>query len=83
MGNIASHGLVDAGTALSSAEIWLGIGYKEIAPGVFRSLDEMRQFRMTTSDLLPTHGRIGSHVHFEALDKSGKVIENLHLPVGK
>jgi hypothetical protein len=47
----------------------------------FRSADGLRQFRMTTSDLLPTHGTIGSHVHFEALDHLGKVIENLHLPV--
>jgi hypothetical protein len=81
LGNIGSHGIVDAGSALRSAEKWLGTGYKEIAPGVFRSSDGLRQFRMTTSDLLPTHGSIGSHVHFEALDASGKVIENLHLPV--
>ncbi len=73
---------MDAGTALRSAEKWLGNGYKEIAPGVFRSSDGLRQFRMTTADLLPTHCRIGSHVHFEALDDAGKVIENLHIPVG-
>ena len=36
---------------------------------------------MTPRDLLPTHGNIGPHVHFEALNKAGKVIENLHLPV--
>jgi hypothetical protein len=82
LGNIGSHGVVDASTALSSATKWLGTGYKEMAPGVFRSADGLRQFRMTTADLLPTHGRIGSHVHFEALDDAGKVIENLHLPVG-
>lgn len=82
LGNIGSHGVVDAGTALSAAQRWLGVGYKEIAPGVFRSSDGLRQFRMTNADLLPTHGSIGSHVHFEALDDLGKVIENLHLPVG-
>jgi len=82
LGNIGSHGVVDAGTALGSAQKWLGAGYKEIAPGVFRSADGLRQFRMTNADLLPTHGRIGSHVHFEALNDAGKVIENLHLPVG-
>jgi hypothetical protein len=71
----------DAGTALRSGEKWLGAGYREIAPGVFRSADGLRQFRMTTADLLPRHGNIGSHVHFEALDQAGKVIENLHLPV--
>jgi hypothetical protein len=36
---------------------------------------------MTTRDLLPTHGDIGPHVHFESLDAKGVVIENLHLPV--
>jgi hypothetical protein len=36
---------------------------------------------MTTRDLLPTHGNIGPHVHFEALDAAGNVIENLHLPI--
>jgi RHS repeat-associated protein len=81
LGNIGSHGVVDAGTALSAGSKWLGAGYKEIASGVFRSADGLRQFRMTNADLLPTHGNIGSHVHFEALDDLGKVIENLHLQV--
>jgi hypothetical protein len=81
MGNIGSHGPVSPSVALGSAERWLGQGYREIAPGVFRSADGLRQFRMTTRDLLPTHGNIGPHVHFEALDALGRVIENLHLPV--
>ena len=80
-GNIGSHGPVSPATALAGAEKFLGAGYKEIAPGIFRSADGLRQFRMTPRDLLPTHGNIGPHVHFEALDKAGKVIENLHLPV--
>jgi hypothetical protein len=81
MGNIGSHGPVSPSVALGSAAKWLGQGYREIAPGVFRSADGLRQFRMTTRDLLPTHGNIGPHVHFEALDALGEVIENLHLPV--
>jgi hypothetical protein len=81
LGNIGSHGPVDPTTALSSAESWLGKGYQEIAPGIFRSAGGLRQFRMTPRDLLPTHGNIGPHVHFEAFDGAGKVIENLHLPV--
>lgn len=36
---------------------------------------------MTTSDLIPTHGTIGPHVHFETLNSTGQVIENLHVPV--
>jgi RHS repeat-associated protein len=81
MGNIGSHGPVNPTTALSGAQRWLGPGYREIAPGVYRSADGLRQFRMTTSDLLPTHGNIGPHVHFDALDAAGDVIENLHLPI--
>jgi hypothetical protein len=80
-GNIGSHGPVSPATALAGAEKFLGAGYKEIAPGIFRSADGLRQFRMTPRDLLPTHGNIGPHVHFEALNKAGQVIENLHLPV--
>jgi hypothetical protein len=68
-------------TALVGAEKFLGAGYKEIAPGIFRSADGLRQFRMTPRDLLPAPGNIGPHVHFEALNKAGQVIENLHLPV--
>jgi RHS repeat-associated protein len=88
MGNIGSHGPVPIDDVLAGAERWLGQGYKEIGPkgsGVFRSADNMRQFRMTAQDLNPVgHGAksgIGSHVHFEALDKFGEIIENLHVPL--
>jgi RHS repeat-associated protein len=50
MGDIGSHAPVNPTTALSAAEQWLGPGYSEIAPGVYRSADGLRQFRMTTSD---------------------------------
>ena len=82
LGDIGSHGPVDPTTALSGAEKWLGQGYREIAPGVFRSSDGLRQFRMTSRDLLPTHGNIGPHVHFESPNPSGgPPLENLHLPI--
>lgn len=38
-------------SALTQAENYLGPGYAEIAPGVFRSADGARHFRMTSSDL--------------------------------
>lgn len=81
LGNIGSHGVVDASVALNSGIKWMGKGYAEIGPGVYRSADGLRQFRMTTSDLAGSHGTIGSHVHFEALNKAGNVVENLHLGV--
>ncbi len=81
-GNIGSHGPVSPDVALRGAEKFLGPGYKEIEPGVFRSADGLRQFRMTTRDLLPTHGNIGPHVHFEIPNPSGgPPLENLHLPI--
>jgi hypothetical protein len=81
LGNIGSHLPIASGDALNHGIKWLGAGYNEIAPGVFRSADGLRQFRMTAADLLGSHGKVGPHVHIEALDKFGKVIENLHLPI--
>lgn len=66
---------------MNSGIKWLGKGYTEVAPGVYRSADGLRQFRMAASDLAGAHGTIGSHVHFEALNKAGNVVENLHLGV--
>ncbi|MFN7843074.1 MAG: polymorphic toxin-type HINT domain-containing protein [Pirellula sp.] len=81
LGNIGSHLPIASGDALNHGIKWLGAGYNEIAPDVFRSADGLRQFRMTAADLLGSHGKVGPHVHIEALDKFGKVIENLHLPI--
>jgi RHS repeat-associated protein len=76
---------VHGGTAaindvLAGAERFLGGNYKEIAPGVFRSADGLRQVRMTDADILGQHGG-GAHVNFEVFDKSNmwKPIENSHV----
>jgi RHS repeat-associated protein len=84
LGNIGNHGPMRADEALRHGQTWLGKGYKEVGPkgsGVFRSADGTRQFRMTNADLAGSHGNMGSHIHFEALDARGKVIENLHVPL--
>ena len=76
-GNIGG-GSTSASRALTQAENYLGPGYREIAPGVFRSADDTRQFRMTIDDL--TDPRQGTHVHFEAIGSDGRVIiENSHV----
>lgn len=63
---------------LDAAEKYLGPGYKEISPGVFRSADRTNQFRMTDSDL--TDPKQGPHVHFEYIGPDGKqIIENSHV----
>ena len=83
-GNIGSQEPMNAGDALRHALNWLGPGYREIGPhgsGVYRSVDNLRQFRMTNGDLTGTHGNIGAHVHFEILNFRGNIIENNHVPI--
>jgi RHS repeat-associated protein len=75
MGNIGSQVPRPASEILSGAIKWLGPGYKEIGPGVFRSCDGLRQFRWTSA------GKSAPYFNFEALDTTGKVIENLHVPI--
>lgn len=74
-GNVTA-GVLREGEALGAAERWLGTGYREIAPGVFRSADNTRQFRMTASDL----GAKRPHVHFESIGPNGREItESAHV----
>jgi hypothetical protein len=64
--------------ALTQGEKWLGENYKEIAPGVYRSADGTRQFRMTNNDLMDP--KQGPHVHFEYIGPNGRTItENSHV----
>lgn len=74
-GNVSS-GTTTTANALSAAERYLGSGYNEIAPGVFRSADNLRQFRMTTLDILDAR----PHAHFESIAIDGRtILENGHL----
>ena len=74
-------GIASAEAALRGAERWLGKGYMEIAPGVFRSAVGRRQFRMTDSDLLDP--KLGPHVHFESIAQDGRtIVENSHVLLG-
>jgi RHS repeat-associated protein len=79
LGNI-SGGQATGEQILHGAEKWLGPGYRQIAPGVYRSKDETRQFRMTTSDL--TDPKQGPHVHFESIGPDGRtIVENAHVGI--
>lgn len=64
-------GKTTARAVLKNAERWLGPGYREIAPGVFRSADGTRQFRMRDVDL----GASEPHVHFESIGSGGRLIQ--------
>lgn len=79
---LTAQGAVDVDTVLAGALKWLG-DYNEIAPGVYRSTDGLRQFRMAPSDLAGTHGG-GQHVHFEAFEwRNGEWerMENSKIPI--
>jgi len=71
VGNISVRTLQLTGRArtaeqgLMLGERFLGNGYNEIAPGVFRSADGLKQFRMTNSDLLGKGFNDIPHIHFE------------------
>lgn len=71
VGNVAVKTLQLTGKARTAeqglllGERFLGKGYSEIAPGVFRSTDGLRQFRMTNSDLLGRGFNDIPHIHFE------------------
>lgn len=80
-GNVGG-GATSAQNALTQANNYLGPGAKEIAPGVFRSADGTRQFRMTNGDITGAHGDIGPHVHFESIGSDGRTItENSHVGI--
>ncbi|MBP8892700.1 MAG: hypothetical protein KBH09_10120 [Saprospiraceae bacterium] len=71
-----------ARTAEKGLEIggrFLGTGYKEIVPGVFRSSDGLRQFRMTDADILHS----SPHFNFEIFSPNNfnKPIKNYHMPI--
>jgi len=52
--------------ALNAAENFLGRGYKEVAPGVFKSADGKSMVRMTDSDLAKAGNHAGApHMNFE------------------
>ncbi|NOU15929.1 MAG: RHS repeat-associated core domain-containing protein [Bacteroidales bacterium] len=67
---------------LELAGKFLKPGYSEIAPGVFRSSDQLRQFRMTTSDITGAHGP-GPHFNFEIFSplNLNKAATNYHVPI--
>jgi hypothetical protein len=95
--NAATRNLPD-GRILRMADIkaerlkFLGPGYKQVAPGKWRSVDGARQFRMKPNDYLGNHPHpssphyIGPHAHFEFLQPNAagtgfNVLKNVHVAV--
>ena len=75
LGNLAG-GEATIDQVLNAGEEWLGEGYQEIGPGVFRSADGTRQFRITNNDI----SGLEPHAHFEYIGADGRtIIENSHV----
>lgn len=73
-GNITSDVILSADELLQAGEQFLGNGYKEIGkPGssVFRSADDLRQFRIDDNSLLGKHSPGVPHGHLETFAPGG------------
>ncbi|HCC83783.1 TPA: hypothetical protein DEP96_02955 [Candidatus Uhrbacteria bacterium] len=79
--NITSKFKPTISQLLDTGEKFLGKGYKEIGKngsGVFRSLDESKQFRIDQNSLKGLHTPLLSHGHLEVIEK-GKSVTNNHV----
>jgi hypothetical protein len=83
-GNITSSHIITADDALDTAIVFLGDGYREIGrpgSGVFRSADDLRQFRIDNNSLLGNHAPDVPHLHFETYAPSARnPSTNNHIP---
>ncbi|MCL2578165.1 MAG: PKD domain-containing protein [Defluviitaleaceae bacterium] len=85
VGTLADGTRMTTNQALDAASDFLGRGYREIAPGVFRSSDGLRQVRMTNADVLGRHAG-APHMNFEigtTVNRNGRLVfersENMHI----
>jgi hypothetical protein len=78
--NITSNFAISSNEATEMGLKWLGDGYKELDRGVYRSMDNFRQFRMDGNSLDGAHAPFVPHVHLETYTKStGKFDVNNHI----
>jgi len=83
-GNIISQHILTSDELLKAGEDFLGAGYKEIGKpgsGVFRSIDQTRQFRIDQGSLSGSHALGTPHGHLEVYAPgSTKPLTNNHIP---
>jgi RHS repeat-associated protein len=78
----ARNNKASADDALSLGDKWVGSGYKEIAPGVFRSADGTKIFRITEKCISGTcPGMKAPHVVFEWIEEGVKNPKKIHLEI--
>ncbi|WP_407287101.1 putative T7SS-secreted protein [Streptomyces sp. BP-8] len=84
-GSIVGQHPMSPDEALTAGEQFLGDGYKEMGRnrGVFRSADDLRQFRMDQDSLAGGHWPHVPHVHFQIFENAGdkKSFVNNHVPL--
>ncbi len=82
-GNITSSYSLGSSEALQAGEDFLGEGYTELGKpgsGVFRSADNLRQFRIDPRSLQGLHDPYVPHVHFELFPDDPFSYVNNHVP---
>ncbi len=82
-GSMIGNHPISSDHALDLGEKFLGEGYREVGPGVFRSADNLRQFRIDSKSLDGAHWPHVPHVHFEIYEHPGdkKARVNNHVPL--
>ncbi|MDF2966033.1 MAG: fhaB1 [Rickettsiaceae bacterium] len=77
--DITSSVILTENEALDLSIRFLGKGYKEIARGVYRSVDGSKQVRMDDNSLLGNH-KPGKHMHLEIVSPNGRdFVINAHI----
>jgi len=66
-------GTISEDAVLNTTIEYLGEGYREVSPGRYVSVDGLRQVRYGRHEVRVPGNH---HVHFEALDELGRVVEN-------
>jgi hypothetical protein len=81
-GNLTSQFTLSSNEALDTGIKWVGDGYKELDSGVYRSVDNLRQFRMDNGSLAGAHSPGVPHVHLETYKAdTGRFHANNHIRI--
>lgn len=81
-GNLTSKFTLSSNEALDTGIKWVGDGYKELDSGVYRSADNLRQFRMDNGSLAGAHSPGVPHVHLETYKAdTGRFHANNHIRI--
>jgi hypothetical protein len=86
-GNVVSKYSLSEDEVLEAGTRFLGDSYTEIAPNIFRSADNTRQFRMDVNSLRGLHKPNTPHFHLEIYPSTSSTrgpqipVTNNHIPI--